>query len=144
MNMEELADKNVGGSMKKDLEQPSPFLKNKQNWLLEGEYCFVYDNDYPIIKGHVLIVPKREIEGFFDMIPEEWREVYELTVQYIKKCGAIGFNIGHNSGNIAGQSVAHIHFHIFPHFNNSPGMPKDGYGAAFGNLPDYYKENCDE
>jgi diadenosine tetraphosphate (Ap4A) HIT family hydrolase len=125
--------------MAKELLRPSPFLKNKNKWLIEGTHCFVYENDYPVIRGHVLICPKREIETFSELSTDEWQELNILAQKYINQCKAIGFNIGHNSGLIAGQSVAHIHFHIFPHFEGSSGMPKGGYAAAFGDLPDYYK-----
>jgi diadenosine tetraphosphate (Ap4A) HIT family hydrolase len=125
--------------MHNQLQRPSPFLTQKDNWIIGGEFCFIYINDYPIIPKHALILPKREIETFTEISNEEWLEVKSLTQKYIEQIGAIGFNIGHNSGLIAGQTVAHIHFHIFPHFEGSPGMPKGGYGAAFGNLPDYYK-----
>jgi len=125
--------------MSDDLLRPSPFLLKKDKWIIEGEYCFVFENEYPVIPQHALIVPKREIEKFEELASEEWAEIQTLTNQYIQKIDAIGFNIGHNSGQIAGQSVAHIHFHVFPHFEGSFGMPKGGYCAAFGALPDYYK-----
>lgn len=127
--------------MAQQLQRPSPFLQNRDKWLHESEYCFVYDNDFPIIPGHVLLLPKREIENFDQISSAEWIDIKFLTDQYINNCGAIGFNLAHNSGLIAGQSVAHIHFHIFPHFEGSSGMPEGGYGAAFGNLPDYYKQD---
>ena len=125
--------------MSEDLLRPSPFLNSKQEWLIESEYCFVFNNQFPVLKGHVLVVPKREIEKFEELSMDEWLDIQMLINQYIKDISAVGFNIGYNAGKIAGQSVAHLHFHIFPHFEGSPGMPKGGYCAAFGDLPDYYK-----
>lgn len=119
--------------------KPSPFLQKKDKWIYEGKYCFVFENEYPVVKGHVLVIPKREIENFSSLSTEEWLEMKDLIEQYIEDCDAIGFNIGHNSGKIAGQSVAHLHVHVFPHFEGSPGMPKGGYCLAFGDLPDYYQ-----
>jgi diadenosine tetraphosphate (Ap4A) HIT family hydrolase len=124
----------------RQLLKPSPFLKNTDRWLIEGEHCFIYDNDYPVIKSHVLVVPKRELESFEELSAEEWQEIKALSNKYIKESGAIGFNLSHNVGTIAGQSVAHIHFHIFPHFKGSKGVSKGGYARIFGELPDFYKE----
>lgn len=118
--------------------RPSPFLIKKEKWLESSDHCFIFENEFPVIKGHVLIVPKREIENYFELTAEEWTDIKKLVENYISRTGAIGFNLGFNSGEIAGQSVAHIHFHIFPHYTDSPGMPKGGYCNAFGALPDYY------
>lgn len=125
--------------MQDDLLRPSPFFAKKDKWIIDGEHCFVYENEYPVIDGHALILPKREIEKFDELSIEEWAEIHVLTNQYIEQIGAIGFNLGHNSGKIAGQSVAHIHFHIFPYFENDAGLTKGGMCLAFDNVPDYYK-----
>ena len=119
--------------------RPSPFLKNKDRWLLQSEHCVVYESDYPVTKGHALVVPKREIENFQELNDDEWSDIRALTNQYIKDSNALGFNFGLNGGKVAGQTVAHIHFHIFPYFKDTPAAPKGGYCNIFDNLPDYYK-----
>lgn len=121
------------------LLRPSPFLNNKSRWLLESDLCFVYDNEFPVTKKHALIIPKREIETFDQITADEWSDVQSLIVQYTRSIDCLGFNIGFNGGKIAGQSVAHLHIHIFPHFDKDAPMPRGGCCLAFDNLPDYYK-----
>lgn len=116
---------------------PSPFLAKPERWLLEGEYAFVFDNEYPVLRGHTLVVPKREVESMFDINEKEWLEIKGLTENYICSVKAVGFNFALNAGAVAGQSVAHVHFHIFPHFEPHHAMLKGGYANAFGHLPSY-------
>ena len=125
--------------MSEGLIRPSPFLMKKDKWLIEGQYCFVFENEYPVTPHHGLIVPKREIETMRDMTVDEWAEIQTLAVRYVEDIKAVAFNLGHNGGQLAGQSVAHVHFHVFPHFEGGAGMPKGGYCAAFGALPEYYQ-----
>lgn len=122
------------------LIRPSPFLANPDRWIVEGDHCLVYESDYPVTKGHALVVPKREIENFHELNDAEWMDIRAMTNAYIEKIDAVGFNFGLNGGEVAGQTVAHIHFHVFPYFKNTKPAPKGGYCNIFDNLPDYYKK----
>jgi histidine triad (HIT) family protein len=119
--------------------RPSPFLVKPERWLLESNFSFIFDNEFPVLKGHALVVPKREIENFFDLNDDEWRDIKDLSQKYLKSLSALGFNLVVNGGEIAGQSVAHFHIHIFPHFEPHHMMLKGGYSNAFGHLPNYYR-----
>ena len=76
-----------------------------------------YDK-FPVNEGHVLIVPKRHVSGFFEATPEEILAINELAFQVKTildaKYSPDGYNIGVNVGASAGQTVFHLHMHIIP------------------------------
>lgn len=75
----------------------------------------------PIIKGHVLIIPKQHYAEITDTPDHIVAKLY-LTAKLIVKAqkeglNADGSNIIQNNGTAAGQEVAHIHLHVIPRFN---------------------------
>lgn len=76
----------------------------------------------PIIKGHVLVIPKT----CYDPITQTPDEVLCKLICVAKKVasallnelGADGVNIIQNNGEAAGQEVPHLHFHVIPRFKD--------------------------
>jgi len=93
----------------------------------------IYENDHvlafldinPHAKGHTIVVPKKHTEKIEDIENEELKYLMEgvrkVTLILKEKLKAPGFNIGINNGKEAGQVVPHIHWHIFPRFNDDGG-----------------------
>ncbi|XP_066359732.1 bifunctional bis(5'-adenosyl)-triphosphatase/adenylylsulfatase FHIT-like [Miscanthus floridulus] len=72
----------------------------------------------PLLPGHVLVCPKREVKRFADLSSEEisdlWvtaKEVGARLEQY-HKASSLTFAI--QDGPQAGQTVAHVHIHLIP------------------------------
>jgi diadenosine tetraphosphate (Ap4A) HIT family hydrolase len=84
----------------------------------ENELAIAFLGKMPIVPGHTLICPKREIAKSEDITPEEWRDILELKEAVCKKLKNVfqseGFNFAWNEGELAGQSVAHFHLHVLP------------------------------
>ena len=77
-----------------------------------------YDSD-PITRLHSLIMPKRHTESFFDLIPAEKNlcmDLVDLTKSQIQEDdrNVVGFNVGFDSGQVAGQQIMHCHIHVIP------------------------------
>ena len=72
----------------------------------------------PIVLGHILLCPIRNIIKFEDLTYKERRElfVYMRKLKNVLKTvfGAEGFHIAWNEGELAGQMVPHFHIHIVP------------------------------
>ncbi|MFC1678691.1 HIT family protein [Elusimicrobiota bacterium] len=85
---------------------------------------------YPISPGHMLVVPKRHVDDFFDLSNEERLSIWELVETIRKQIQADkspdGFNIGINAGAAAGQTVPHAHVHIIPRFEGDREDPRGG------------------
>lgn len=105
------------------------YLSNK-DYLVENELAFaIYDN-YPVNKGHVLVMPKRHYASYFDATVDEIEAFNDL----IKKVKELldneykpdGYNIGINIGEAAGQTIFHLHIHVIPRYSRDVENPRGG------------------
>lgn len=86
--------------------------------IAENKLAIAFLGKMPIVPGHILICPKREVAKSEDLSPEEWRDILNLKKTVCEKLKNVfqaeGFNFAWNEGELAGQSVAHFHLHILP------------------------------
>lgn len=73
----------------------------------------------PFTPGHLLVISKRHTANYLTMTPEELNDAAELlktlSDQIVKSDPTVlGFNIGSNCGEAAGQSIMHAHIHLIP------------------------------
>jgi histidine triad (HIT) family protein len=73
--------------------------------------------------GHTLVMPKKHtpniLEADEDTVAACMKVVKKLAVSITGRTGAKGCNILNNCGEIAGQSVNHLHFHILPRYDEN-------------------------
>jgi len=93
----------------------------------------VYENDaalafldiHPCAPGHTVVIPKKHYEKLEDVPAEDLAPLIEAVQKAVKKLKIAlkpeGFNIGLNNGEVAGQAVPHLHWHIFPRFTGDRG-----------------------
>ena len=97
----------------KDPNNPCIFCKViKEELKFENELAYSSSDSYPISKFHSLIIPKRHVENYFDLINDEILACNELILKTKEKIlkedpSVKGFNVGTNDGNVAGQSIMH-------------------------------------
>jgi len=48
-----------------------------------------------------------------------------------KELNPDGFNIGINDGQVAGQTVMHLHIHVIPHYQGDRLDPREGFAGYF-------------
>ncbi|MCX6045986.1 MAG: HIT domain-containing protein [Chloroflexi bacterium] len=91
---------------------------------LENAHCLFIQDDQPVLIGSGLIIPRAHRETVFDLTPAEWTATYELLQQVKGWLDAQyrpdGYNIGWNSGGVAGQTVFHAHLHVIPRYADEP------------------------
>ena len=85
----------------------------------ENDLAFVKPDSRPLTEGHSLIIPKRHVRDWFETTKVEQEAINELIrkrrLQLLEADPTIeGFNMGMNSGKVAGQTVLHCHFHLIP------------------------------
>jgi diadenosine tetraphosphate (Ap4A) HIT family hydrolase len=104
---------------------PSPALFKFSNQL-----CYARDDGFPVSPGHLLIIPFRHVPDFFDLSEGERTAIFELLwVAKSKLSEALkpgGFNVGVNAGQVAGQTVMHVHLHLIPRFAGDVADPRGG------------------
>jgi histidine triad (HIT) family protein len=67
----------------------------------------------PLVEGHVLVVPKKEVDYIFDMPPSEFRDLWAFAqsiapaIEKAIPCKRIGIAV-------IGLEVPHAHIHLVP------------------------------
>ena len=91
------------------------FCKLK-NYVLENELAYAVFDVMPVNPGHLLIIPKRHVQNYFDITPEEELAMHDLLHKGKKlideKYSPDGYNFGVNCNECAGQTVMHLHMHV--------------------------------
>jgi diadenosine tetraphosphate (Ap4A) HIT family hydrolase len=91
---------------------------------MENKLCLFLQHNETVLIGSGLIIPRAHRETVFDLTPAEWNATYELLQQVKKsidfKFQPHGYNLGWNSGAIAGQEVFHTHLHVIPRYKDEP------------------------
>ncbi len=100
-------------------------------YIFKNNLAFSTFDSYPVSKYHALIIPKRHVENYFDMSEVEVVSCNKLIKKMKNKIQKLdptveGFNIGTNSGKIAGQSIMHCHIHLIPRRKNDVDNPQGG------------------
>ena len=85
----------------------------------ENGTMFAIADRYPVTPGHLLIIPRRHTPDFFSLSEQERQHANELLRVLQKRTRAedasvVGFNVGANCGEAAGQTVMHAHIHLIP------------------------------
>lgn len=118
-----------------------PFCNLEREKIIESRLSFaIYDN-FPVNKGHALIIPQRHIGSFFDLSTEEQSDcilILNKVKQIIQeKYNPDGFNIGININEAAGQTVPHVHIHIIPRYNGDVDEPRGGVRGVIPSKKNY-------
>ena len=87
-----------------------------------------------VTKGHTLVMPKKHYANILEVDENTLQHctsvVHKLAKQIVENTGAKGCNVLSNCGEIAGQSVDHLHFHIIPRYSS-----KDSIEIKFNPSP---------
>lgn len=90
--------------------------------LYEDEFTYVFMDIANDIDGHILVIPKKHVTNVLDCDNATLHHVADtvklVSNLLVEKCGYDGVNVLNASGECAGQTVFHLHFHIIPKKNN--------------------------
>ncbi len=97
----------------------------------QNELALVIRDAFPVTALHTLVIPKRHVEGYFDLGQAEINACTSLLkssrVALEREDPAIdGFNVGMNNGESAGQTVPHCHIHLIPRRSGDLPQPRGG------------------
>ncbi len=116
--------------------------KNEKFILESNTFFCLYDN-FPVTKGHCLIVPKKHIESFFDLNDDQLKNFYQIIKQVKeiiqKQFHPDAFNVGINDGKAAGRTINHLHIHLIPRYENDVENPRGGIRNIIPGKGDYTK-----
>ncbi len=98
---------------------------------LENELALCIADAYPVTPGHSLVIPRRHVADGLALHQPEWNAAVELLKQRREQLSAQdatirGWNVGLNSGEAAGQTVFHAHWHLIPRRLGDCAEPRGG------------------
>ena len=79
----------------------------------ENEFFLAFLDINPLVKGHTLVIPKKETDYIFDITDDDYQELWLFAKKVAKKlrskvdCKRIGIAV-------IGLEVAHAHIHLVP------------------------------
>ena len=81
--------------------------------IAENEKFFAFLDIFPLVRGHVLVVPKMEIDKFFDL-PDNYLAELLLFSKPIAKAIEKSFPCNRCGISVIGLEVPHAHLHLLP------------------------------
>lgn len=79
----------------------------------ENEHCFAFLDIFPLQKGHVLVVPKKEVDKLFDLDSESYQELMKFS-RKIARAIEMSFDCNRVGMAVVGLEVPHAHVHLIP------------------------------
>lgn len=81
--------------------------------IAEDEHHLAFLDVMPLVKGHTLVIPKKEVDLIFDLESEEFKNLWAFAQSVAKKIGAavpcVRVGIA-----VVGLEVPHAHIHLVP------------------------------
>jgi histidine triad (HIT) family protein len=81
--------------------------------IAEDEYFFAFLDIFPLVEGHVLVVPKLEVDKFFD-VPDDYLSRMLVFAKPIAKAIEKAFPCNRCGLSVIGLEVPHAHLHLVP------------------------------
>lgn len=81
--------------------------------IAEDEYFYAFLDIFPLVPGHVLVVPKHETDKIFDL-PEQYLAAMMLFAKPIAQAIEKTFDCKRCGISVIGLEVPHAHMHLLP------------------------------
>ena len=81
--------------------------------VFETDTCFAFMDIRPVQNGHVLVVPKVEVDRFFDLSADQLADIMAFAqrvaggIEQVFPCDRVGMSV-------IGLEVPHAHIHLMP------------------------------
>jgi histidine triad (HIT) family protein len=81
--------------------------------IAEDEQFFAFLDIFPLVEGHVLVVPKLEVDKFFD-VPDDYLSRMLVFAKPIARAIEKAFPCNRCGLAVIGLGVPHAHLHLVP------------------------------
>jgi diadenosine tetraphosphate (Ap4A) HIT family hydrolase len=110
--------------------------------MIESQLSVLIADGFPVTRGHLLVIPRRHIADYFRLGSAEVRSCTTMLAEGRAHLlqddkSIVGFNVGINSGEAAGQTVMHCHIHLIPRRRGDSENPRGGVRAVIPGKADY-------
>jgi len=98
--------------------------------IYEDNQNLAFLDNHPHTKGHTVVISKTHAANILDLADGKLQSLI-LAVKNTTKIlqdqlHPDGFTIGINHGTVSGQTIPHLHIHIFPRYNGDGGSSIHG------------------
>ena len=107
-----------------------PFCHFSENYrvIFRWDDCLAILAKDAVHEGQTIIIPKRHVENYDDLMPVEINSLFNacrIVIKSLKDAYAYSnFNLIINSGIYAGQSINHLHIHLLPRQSGDVDNPR--------------------
>jgi histidine triad (HIT) family protein len=81
--------------------------------IAEDDHFFAFLDIFPLVEGHVLVIPKLEVDKFFD-VPDTYLSRMLVFAKPIAKAIEKSFPCNRCGLSVIGLEVPHAHLHLVP------------------------------
>jgi histidine triad (HIT) family protein len=81
--------------------------------IAEDDQFFAFLDIFPLVEGHVLVIPKLEVDKFFD-VPDDYLSRMLVFSKPIAKAIEKSFRCNRCGLAVVGLEVPHAHLHLVP------------------------------
>ncbi len=81
--------------------------------IAENEKFYSFLDINPLVEGHTLVIPKLEIDKFFD-VPDDYLQEILIFAKPIAKAIEKAFDCNRCGMSVVGIEVPHAHMHLVP------------------------------
>ena len=98
--------------------------------MIGNGHVYARFDKYPVAPGHLLLITRRHVAEFFATSQQERLALLALLDEaktYLdQRYAPNGYNLGVNVGEVAGQTVMHVHMHLIPRYRGDTPNPRGG------------------
>ncbi len=109
--------------------------------LMKNELAYAIRDKNPASPGHLLILPRRHVGDWFETTTEERIALFGLAdaakLWLEREFHPGGYNLGINVGELAGQTIFHVHLHVIPRYRGDVANPRGGVRGVIPSKQDY-------
>ncbi len=104
----------------------------------EDDRTFAFLDIHPVSAGHVLVIPKKQVEFIWDLEDEDYLAVMQTAKEVAKRLQDV-LGTTYVGSQVVGIDVPHAHYHLIPfsdisEFRNRPDMNAEPDHAALAEL----------
>ena len=111
-------------------KQECPFCQLSERVVINSEFWVAIEDAYPVNKGHMLIITHRHVSSFRELNKEEFQGLFDMLHLVVNRLDGLhnpdGYNFGVNDGEVSGQTIFHVHFHVIPRYQGDVENPRGG------------------